>query len=134
MTITKGIVFTKDQIIDLYNNVGWSSYLENKNELWKAIENSLASYCMFLNDRIIGYARILGDGITTIIIQDLLIRTEYQGIGRGSELLRYILEEYKTIRQIYVVCDDQEHLNQFYEKNGFIEIQKYKERCYAIFH
>jgi len=98
MTITKGIVFTKDQIIDLYNNVGWSSYLENENELWKAIENSLASYCMFLNDRIIGYARILGDGITTIIIQDLLIRTEYQRIGRGSELLKYILEEYKTIR------------------------------------
>ena len=134
MTITKGIVFTKDQIIDLYNNVGWSSYLENENELWKAIENSLASYCMFLNDRIIGYARILGDGITTIIIQDLLIRTEYQRIGRGSELLRYILEEYKNIRQIYVICDDQAYLNQFYEKNGFKEIQKYSERCYAIFH
>jgi len=132
MIISKGICFTKDQLFDLYRNVNWTAYLENEEALWSSIIKSLDHYTVFNDKAITGYLRLLGDGINTVVIQDLIIRSENQGQGLGSIMLKNMLEDYKLARQIILLCDNEEEINHFYKSNGFRNIEEYGIKCFGI--
>lgn len=111
-----------DQLIDLYNDVEWSSYTEDKMKLKNAIDNSLKVITAWDNERLVGLIRVVGDGCTIIYIQDILILKDYQGQGIGSHLLKLTLERYKDIRQILLMTDETEETINFYQKNGMKKI------------
>jgi GNAT superfamily N-acetyltransferase len=90
MQISKGICFSQNQLIELYNDAEWYSYSNNPDQLWKAFENSCDVYSIFENEELVGIARLIGDGITTIILQDLIIKKNYQNKGFGSKLIELI--------------------------------------------
>ena len=59
--------------------------------LERAYENSFLKIAAFEGKQLIGMVRVVGDGASVILIQDLLVRPEYQRKGIGSQLLRCIL-------------------------------------------
>jgi len=100
MHIDEGLHFPKESIFELYENACWNLYLEDKEVLWEAIQKSLLILTYKENEEIIGYARILGDGIFTVLIQDLIVKNTMQRRNIGFELIQYILDKYRNVRQI----------------------------------
>lgn len=123
--ITESITPSIEQIMYLYDNVEWTAYTKEPEVLEKAINNSLKIWSAWEDDKLVGLARVVGDGYTIIYIQDILILNEYQRRGIGSELLKLILEEYESVRQIVLMTGSEEKTVRFYEKNGLINIADY---------
>ena len=113
---------TVDEYNYLTEAVGWGRRDDNVVE--EALAYTLYSTCVYDDDKLIGYGRIIGDKTIFLYIHDVMVIPEYQGknIGRGimQELLKQI-EEYKKvnpgIRTYLGASKDREG---FYEKFGFV--------------
>ena len=125
MEIKVGILPEKEEIIALYDDVGWTSYTDEPDLLIKAIKNSQKVWTLWEGEKLIGLARIIGDGATICYLQDILILNSYQGRGFGSRLIKEILKENEEIRQFVLLTDDAEETKNFYKKVGLKEVGDY---------
>ena len=114
--------FNLDEIVSLYKKVGWINYLKLENKLNDAFNKSLLTLCAYEDDKIVGLIRVVGDGISIIFIQDLLVDPLYQGKKIGSLLVKAVLDKYKDVYQIELLTDDTKHNKEFYERLGFKEV------------
>ena len=110
------------EIVSLYKKVGWINYLKLENKLNDAFNNSLLTLCAYEDGKIVGLMRVVGDGISIIFIQDLLVDPLYQGKKIGSSLVKAVLDKYKDVYQIELLTDDTKNNKEFYEKLGFKEV------------
>ena len=111
--------YKEDEIKNLYESVGWINYTNNTEMLKKAYKNSLKINGAYVNEKLIGIIRVVGDGASVIFIQDILLLPEYQGQGIGTALLQGILEEYKDVYQKHLLTENTEKTIQFYKSLGF---------------
>lgn len=118
--IKENIIPEIEKVIALYEDVQWSAYTNDPKNLKKAIDNSLKVWTAWDDGKLVGLARVVGDGCTIIYIQDILVLEDYQGNSVGSNFLKEILEKYKSVRQIVLMTDDTEKTTNFYKKNGLI--------------
>lgn len=106
----------------LYDAVGWGSYDEKVSE--KALANTMYSVSVYDDDKIIGYGRIIGDGICFLYIQDVMVIPKYQGKKIGSQIMNKLLEKInqKKLENPYVrvYLGASKGKEKFYEKFGFI--------------
>jgi len=116
--------FSEVDIKQLYENAGWTSYTQDLPKLIESIKASLTVISAWDNQKLIGLIRVVGDGITIVYIQDILVLDSYKRKGVGSKLLKYILEDYKNVRQKVLLTDDSEETRGFYEANGFVSCDK----------
>lgn len=58
-----------------------------------AIENSWYSISAYNKEELIGYGRVISDGVHHALIVDLIIAPKYQSKGIGSEILRRLLKK-----------------------------------------
>jgi ribosomal protein S18 acetylase RimI-like enzyme len=80
-----------EEFITLRSKVGWG---ETPKQLAKvALDNSLFHVVARNDNRLIGMARIVGDGALFFYIQDLVVDPDYQNNGIGN-LLMQNLESY----------------------------------------
>ena len=116
-------VVTFEEVLSLYNAVGWTNYTQNPTMLKEAYENSL-HILGALNEegKLVGVLRAVGDGASILFIQDILVYPEYQHQGIGTKLLQQTLEKYKNVYQIQLTTDDSENTVSFYESNGFTSL------------
>lgn len=104
---------------ELYNDVGWSAYTQDLEVLKQAILQSLDVITVWNDDKLLGLIRAIGDGLTIVYIQDILVLNAYQNKGIASELLQRILNKYKNVRQKVLLTEEASGVRYFYEKNGF---------------
>lgn len=115
-----------EEILPLYEAVGWTNYTTNPTMLKNALEHSL-----FLisardeNGKLVGFLRAVGDGYSILYIQDIIVLPEYQRQGIGTQLLRQTLEHFKEVYQIILTTDSELKTIAFYEANGFTALSKY---------
>ena len=109
-----------EEVLPLYEAVGWTNYTQNPTMLKAAYENSL-HILGALNEegKLVGVLRAVGDGASILFIQDILVYPEYQHQGIGTKLLQQTLEKYKNVYQIQLATDDSKKTISFYESNGF---------------
>ena len=107
------------QLISLYQSVGWTAYTEKTELLQQAVHNSLYVLGAFDHDQLIGLIRVVGDGLTIIYIQDLLVLPAYQNQGIGSTLINKVRKEFRHVRQQVLLTMEEPETRAFYEKNGF---------------
>ena len=120
-----------DDIINLYDNAGWTNYTNNINNLIQGLNNSLETIGAYDQNKLVGLIRIVGDKHTIIYIQDILVLKTYQNQGIGTNLLEMILSKYKLVRQIILLTDNKENLVNFYQKSNMIECHKIGLICFA---
>ena len=107
----------------LYESVEWVS--PDIRQIKIALGKSLATFSVFVDDRLVGMARLLGDGAMSFYIRDLVIHPEYQGQDLGKQLVEY-MEEYilKQIEESWMVSLElicpKSNIG-FYSKLGFEE-------------
>lgn len=116
--------YNENEILRLYSSVGWTAYTENKTALRKGYEQSLLTLAAYENGELLGVIRVVGDGFTVVLVQDLLVFPEKQRKGVGTALLRAVLERYGSVRQIELVTDDTPETAAFYSSLGFKELSK----------
>ena len=112
-----------EEVLPLYEAVGWANYTQNPTMLKAAYKNSL-HILGALNDegKLVGILRAVGDGASILFIQDILVYPEYQHQGIGTKLLQQTLEKYKNVYQIQLATDDSTKTVSFYESNGFTSL------------
>lgn len=106
----------------LTNSVGWG--IRKNNIINEALRNTLYSLCVYDDNKLIGYGRIIGDKTIFLYIQDIMVIPEYQSkhIGTGiMETLLKQIDEYKKINpNIRTYLGASKGKESFYERFGFI--------------
>lgn len=106
----------------LTDSVGWGT--RKNNILDEALKNTLYSLCVYDDEKLIGYGRIIGDKTIFLYIQDVMVIPEYQNKHIGTGILNNLLEQINTYKKINP--DTRTYLGaskgkeSFYEKFGFI--------------
>ena len=108
-------------LLELYTAVGWVAYIsdERREGLEKAIANSSFVVSAWVDDTLVGLARVLSDDVSICYLQDILVHAEYQRRGIGERLINACLERYRHVRSKVLLTDDEERQRLFYEKAGF---------------
>ncbi len=106
----------------LTNSVGWG--IRENNIVKEALKNTLYSLCVYDDNKLIGYGRIIGDKTIFLYIQDIMVIPEYQHKHIGTGIMENLLtkiNEYKKINpNIRTYLGASKGKESFYKKFGFI--------------
>lgn len=111
-----------DEVLDLYDSVGWRAYTRDPELLAHAIAGSTRVVTARSNGVLLGLARILSDGATIAYLQDILVRPEARRRGIGRRLVDTAFEPYSRVRQHVLITDAEPWQRAFYESLGFTEL------------
>lgn len=111
--------FNEEEILHLYNAVGWFNYTSNTTMLKNSYQHSLSVFAAYKDKKLVGIIRVVGDGYSLIYIQDLIVLPAYQRHGIGSLLVNTILDKYSNVYQKILLTDNHETTVNFYTKLGF---------------
>lgn len=114
-------------LLSLYAAVGWTNYTSQPQMLASAFEQSLYTLYAYEADDLLGLVRVVGDGHSLILIQDLLVQPAYQRQGIGKQLMQAVLEKYAHVYQIQLTTDKSEKNQAFYTSLGFVDLGQ--EQC-----
>ncbi|GGL87602.1 N-acetyltransferase [Curtobacterium citreum] len=113
---------TTDELVDLYDAVGWTAYTRDPAVLRRAVDGSHRVLAARDDDGVlVGLVRVVSDGATIAYVQDLLVRPAAQRTGVGGALLDAVLERYGHVRQTVLLTDAEPGQRAFYESRGFTE-------------
>lgn len=82
---------------ELTDCVGWG--MRDEKVIQQALENTLYSLCVYDDDKLIGYGRIIGDRTIFLYIQDVMVAPEYQNKKIGTEIMNKLLEKVKEFKK-----------------------------------
>lgn len=114
----------REQLEKLYNDVEWYAYTQDLECLQQAIEQSLEVVSAWNGEELVGLIRIVGDGLTIIYIQDILVLNTHQNRGIATQLMQQVMERYESVRQKVLLTEEAPDVRHFYEKNGFQSCDK----------
>ena len=113
---------TPEEFNNLTEAVDWGTR-ENK-IIEEALKHTLYSLCVYDENKLIGYGRIIGDKTIFLYIQDIMVIPEYQGKKIGTDIMNKLIEkinEYKKVNpEIRTYLGATKGKESFYEKFGFI--------------
>lgn len=107
----------------LYDLVGWGANDEVISQ--KALNNTFYSVSVYDDEKIIGYGRLIGDGICFMYIHDVMVDPEYQGRKIGTMIMNKLLEKIKIIEKenpyLRTYLGASKGKEGFYERFGFVK-------------
>ena len=125
ISVRKQDVVKLEDVLHLYQAVGWTNYTNQPQMLEQALPHSLAVYLAFDGEKIVGLIRLVGDGFSSVFVQDLIVLPTYQRQGIGSALMKEALEDYKDAYQVQLVTEQTEKNVRFYRSIGFETLSTY---------
>ena len=124
--ITKETSVSLDDVLHLYQAVGWTNYTNQPQMLAQALTHSLAIYLARDGEKIVGLVRLIGDGFSSVFVQDLIVLPTYQRQGIGSTLMKQALSDYKDTYQIQLATNESEKTLGFYRSLGFETLSSFQ--------
>jgi len=113
-----------DEFLDIIESVGFKTY--SKEQVDKALKNTMYMVKVVLNDEVVGIGRVVGDYSILCCLSDICVRPEYQGKGIGlmiiKELKRMVEDGVGEGEKMQIELTPTAGNEKFYEKGGF----KYK--------
>ena len=110
-----------DLYLCLYRSVSWDA--PGLDQIEKALEGSLATFCACDGDIPVGMARLIGDGGMSFYIKDFAVLPDYQGQGVGRALMNamesWIEKQLKPGWAVSLELISSKGREAFYEKFGF---------------
>lgn len=107
----------------LYDLVGWGSYDYEISK--KSLANTYYSVSIYDEETIIGYGRLIGDGICFMYIHDVMVDPNYQNKKIGTMIMNKLLDKIKSIEKenhnLRVYLGASKGKEGFYEKFGFVK-------------
>ena len=113
---------TPEEFNYLTNSVGWG--IRENSIIKEALSNTIYSLCVYDDDKLIGYGRIIGDKTIFLYIHDVMVIPEYQNKYIGTQIMNNLLNQidvYKKVNpDIRTYLGASKGKEKFYEKFGFI--------------
>ena len=110
-----------DHIIDLFGSVDWDFETKSSELIIRALYKSSHIVAAWHNDRLIGIARSMDDGLWSANIDCVVVHSEYQHNCVGMQLMMRLLDMLRNMPYINLSPNDAETQG-FYEKFGFVRI------------
>jgi GNAT superfamily N-acetyltransferase len=122
VTIEPGARPERDELVALYDAVGWTAYTDDPDGLAGAVRDS--SFVVTARDagRLVGLARCLSDGVAIAYLQDILVHPDARRRGVGTRLMEACRERYADVRAFVLLTDDRPDQLAFYEAHGFTNV------------
>jgi GNAT superfamily N-acetyltransferase len=105
---------------NLYLSTGWyENYPLSQSVLAQALQNSQYYVSAYDSKVLVGFGRVLTDGVLHAMIYEMIVLPEYQGKGIGTQIIQRLVDwcNKTGIRDIQLFCARGKRT--FYEKNGF---------------
>jgi GNAT superfamily N-acetyltransferase len=109
-----------EEFRQLFATTGWNDeYHLSPEELHTAISGSWRVLSVFEGGRLVGFGRVVSDGVLHAMIYDLIVAPDRQGRGLGSEILGRLVEACRAagIRDVQLFAA--RGRREFYERRGF---------------
>lgn len=106
-------------LLALYSDANWTNYTKDPQRLESALNQSLHVISAWNQDELIGLIRAVGDGLTILYIQDILVKKAWKRRGIGRTLLNQMIEHFPEVRQKVLLTDENPESRGFYEAMGF---------------
>jgi ribosomal protein S18 acetylase RimI-like enzyme len=109
----------EDLYWDLFQTTGWNEkYRFSREELGRSLENSWHTVSVYSRRRIIGFGKVISDGVFHALIADLIVDTEFRGRGIGREIMERLVTRCReeNIRDIQLFAARGKY--SFYERLG----------------
>ena len=126
ITIKKQEIVKLEDVLHLYQAVGWTNYTNQPQMLEQSLAHSLAIYVARDGEEIVGLVRLVGDGFSSVFVQDLIVLPSYQRQGIGSTLMKQALADYKDAYQVQLATDESEKTLGFYRSLGFETLSSFQ--------
>ncbi|MFC9443939.1 MULTISPECIES: GNAT family N-acetyltransferase [unclassified Brevibacterium] len=123
---------TRDELLALYESVGWSNYTTDPDRLVAAIHGSRCVVTARNDGQLCGLARMVGDGATIAYLQDVLVAPDPQRQGIGRSLVSTVFEKFEDVRQKVLVTDDEPRQHDFYRSLGFADFDDTAPRLHGF--
>ena len=124
--ITKETSVSINDVLHLYQAVGWTNYTNQPQMLAQALSHSLATYLARDGEEVVGLVRLIGDGFSSVFVQDLIVLPSYQRQGIGSALMKQALADYKDAYQVQLATEETEKTLGFYRSLGFETLSSFQ--------
>ncbi|HET5024933.1 TPA: GNAT family N-acetyltransferase [Streptococcus pneumoniae] len=125
ITIKKQEIVKLEDVLHLYQAVGWTNYTHQPQMLEQALSHSLVINLALDGDAVVGLIRLVGDGFSSVFVQDLIVLPSYQRQGIGSSLMKQALEDFKEAYQVQLATEQTEKNVGFYRSMGFETLSTY---------
>jgi len=105
---------------ELFESTGWNSeYKMSPGLLFQTLENSWFLACVYNEKKLIGFGRVISDGVLHALIVDLIVAPDFQSCGIGKLILTELVSKCKSaaIHDIQLFCAKGKE--EFYKKQGF---------------
>jgi ribosomal protein S18 acetylase RimI-like enzyme len=122
----EGTNIPPDILQQLFRKEEWNDFLD-LDEIQIHLDKALYLVSAWNEQELVGYARLEGDGRISVEISDVLVKSEYQGMGIGTELVKRLVMRIEEMDPYFIqvepISDREVHL---YAKFGFCEIRNYR--------
>ncbi|VIQ86130.1 GNAT family acetyltransferase [Streptococcus pneumoniae] len=125
ITIKKQEIVKLEDVLHLYQAVGWTNYTHQPEMLEQALSHSLVIYLALDGDAVVGLIRLVGDGLSSVFVQDLIVLPSYQRQGIGSALMKEALGNFKEAYQVQLATEQTEKNVGFNRSMGFEILSTY---------
>ena len=125
ITIRKQEIVKLEDVLHLYQAVDWTNYTNQPQMLEQSLAHSLAIYVARDGEKIVGLVRLVGDGFSSVFVQDLIVLPSYQRQGIGSDLMKEALGDFKDAYQVQLATEQTEKTLGFYRSLGFETLSTY---------
>ncbi|GAB2542058.1 GNAT family N-acetyltransferase [Brachybacterium huguangmaarense] len=122
-----------DEVLALYDAVGWTAYTRDPGALARGLDGS--AHVVAARDadgRLVGLARVVGDGATIAYLQDVLVDPSVQRSGIGRALVTSAFAPFAGVRQHVLLTDAEAGQRGFYEALGFTEVHDHEPALRAF--
>lgn len=108
-----------DSFYETYQSVGWLKH--DKETICEIFHNSTHVVFAIYDNKVIGFARALSDGVFNAAIYDVVVNKDFQNNQIGMHMLEHILKEIGSLSCIHLIStiDNLE----FYQKAGFKKLK-----------
>ncbi|GAE27798.1 acetyltransferase [Halalkalibacter wakoensis JCM 9140] len=112
----------KESFFQLYSTTGWNSNgIYTEDVLHKAIKNSWYFISCYNHEDLIGFGRVISDGVYQTFICDMIVHPDYQNRGIGSKILTLLTEKCQESGINWIQLSCAKGKVDFYKKFDFQE-------------
>lgn len=111
---------TPEEYIALRIMMGWGAIYEATAR--QTLERAVFTVCMRRNGRLLGLARVIGDGVLYFTIADVIVHPDLQGGGHGLTLMNAVVAYLKRAAKpgATIAIVPMKGREAFYERFGFV--------------
>ncbi len=111
---------------DLIETAGWER--RDRESMLQALGRSLAVIAVYEDSRLVGAARLIGDGIYNLVLYDMVVHPDFRRQGVGTALLNYCSQYAERLGVPRLECICEAENSSFYQNaNWKLTAAFYKE-------